>query len=460
MGQLFGTDGVRAVPGRYPLVEGVVARIAEAAARLLLDKSSAGQDPLVVMGRDTRGSGPALSRWLSRGFAAAGCRTLDLGVAPTPAVAYIVPRLGALAGVVVSASHNPAEFNGIKFFTADGYKMPAELEEAVEKALASLGRDGRRPAKSDGPEDGSGLLKRYEDFLRSTFPACLDLCGLRLVVDCAHGAAARIAPALFENLGAQVTALGCAPSGDNINAGCGALAPQRMQAAVRRCHADCGVSFDGDADRAIFADEKGDLLDGDALLCLAALHLNRNGLLRSRRIVLTVMSNYGLIKFLESKGISVETVPVGDRNVTEAIETGNLSLGGESSGHIIFRSFSSTGDGILTALQILAALREMGGTLSSHRAMFRPMPQVLENLSVERKVPLDRLPRLQSLARRCEKELRGDGRVFLRYSGTEPLLRIMVEGPRRSRIERMARRLAVAYWEETGACPRRRNCEN
>lgn len=451
MGQLFGTDGVRAVPGRYPFVEDVVTRLAETVARLLLQEFSSEQAPVVVMGRDTRGSGPTLGRWLRRGFAAAGCRTVDIGVAPTPAVAYLVPRLKALAGVVVSASHNPAQFNGIKFFTSDGYKMSPELEEAVEKVLASPGRNGRYAASSDRPgDDGSALVRRYEDFLRSTFPACLDLSGFRLVVDCAHGAASRIAPALFEKLGAEVIALGCAPSGDNINSGCGALAPQSMQAAVRRCHADCGVCFDGDADRAIFADEKGALLDGDALLCLAAWHLDRNGLLRSRRIVLTVMSNYGLIKFLERSGISVVTVPVGDRNVSEAIEAENLSLGGESSGHIIFRSFSSTGDGILTALQILAALREMGGTLSSHRAMFKPMPQVLHNLPVERKVPLERLPKFQHLARHCEKELRGSGRVFLRYSGTELLLRIMIEGPSRSRIERMARQLAAAYLEETG----------
>ena len=451
MSQLFGTDGVRGIPGTYPLVEGTVAEIAENAARLLAQETPAGgaQEPLVLMGRDTRDSGPAIGRWLAEGFAAAGCRTLDLGVVPTPAVAYLTRRAGALCGVVVSASHNPARFNGIKFFTRDGYKMSSEREEAVEKGLSPAGQ-ARLRRRGVRPESAAGLVRSYEEFLRSTFPATLDLSGMRLVVDCGHGAAARFAPPLFAGLGAEVKALGCSPDGRNINAACGALYPQRMAAAVRRFKADCGVSFDGDADRAIFADEAGRLLDGDALICLSALHLHRRGLLRSGKVVLTVMSNFGLIKFLESRGIGAVSVPVGDRNVTEAIDAEGLSLGGESSGHIIFRSFASTGDGILTALQTLAALRASGGRLSTYRNMFRPVPQVLKNLSVEGKVPLERLARLRELVRRCERELSGEGRVFLRYSGTEPLLRIMIEGPSRPRIEQMARQLAAAYLAETG----------
>jgi len=450
MAHIFGTDGVRGIPGCYPLTEGTVAEMADVAARLLMkQKRLTFGEALILMGRDTRGSGPALCRWLREGFAAAGCRTLDLGVAPTPAVAYLTPRVGALAGVVVSASHNPARFNGIKFFTRDGYKMSPKLEKAVENGLSPQGV-ARLPRRGVRPQAASALVRRYTDFLRSTFPPCLDLCGLRLVVDCAHGAAVRIAPPLFAGLGAEVVAVGCSPNGRNINAGCGALSPERMQDAVQRHKADCGVSFDGDADRAIFADEKGALLDGDHLLCLSALHLRRNGLLRSGKVALTVMSNYGLVKFLGREGISVVTVPVGDRNVTEAIERENLSLGGESSGHIIFRNFASTGDGILTALQTLAALRESGGRLSACRAMFRPIPHILKNLSMERKVPLELLPRLRALVRRCAAELRGEGRVFLRYSGTEPLLRIMIEGPSRPRIETMARQLAAAFLDETG----------
>jgi phosphoglucosamine mutase len=452
MTSLFGTDGVRGIPGRYPLDEGTAAEIAETVAGLLLRERGGavgGATPFVLLGRDTRESGRALSRWLVEGFAAAGCRTLDLGVIPTPAVAYLTPRLGALAGAVVSASHNPAKFNGVKFFTGDGYKMPPELEAKVEQGLSPEGkaRPRRRGARA---EDAGVLARSYEDFLRSTFPAWLDLTGLRIVMDCANGAASRIAPPLLAGLGAQVLTLGCAPDGRNINSGCGALSPQRMQAAVRRRRADCGVCFDGDADRAIFADEKGQLLDGDNLICLSAMALHRRGLLHGSKVVLTVMSNFGFVRFLQRHGISVESVPVGDRNVTEAIDAEDLSLGGEASGHIIFRAFASTGDGILTALQTLAVWRDAGGRLSGLRQAYRPMPQIIKNLAVERKVPLERLPRLKALVGRCERALQGEGRILLRYSGTEPLLRIMIEGPSRRRIATMARRLADAYLDETG----------
>ncbi len=449
--KLFGTDGVRGIPGRPPLVPRAVQELAWVAARLLLrrrERRANGSAPLVLMGRDTRGSGPGLCRCLVAGLRAAGCRTLDLGVVPTPAVSYLAPRLGALCGVVVSASHNPAEFNGIKFFTGDGFKMGPDLEGEIERELSGPLRRLRGPA-SGWVEDGSRLVRRYADFLRSTFPPTLDLCGLRLVVDCAHGAAAGVAPGLFEALGARVIPIGCSPNGRNINEGCGALFPGVLREAVRRHRADCGVSFDGDADRTVFCDEKGGLLDGDSLICLAAMRLRRLGLLRSEAVVLTVMSNYGLTRFLRSQGISVVEVPVGDRHVTEAIERRSLSLGGESSGHIIFRRFALTGDGLLTAMQTLAALRESGRPLSVQRSLFRVVPQVLKNLEVEQRIPLEALPRLRRLIGRFERRLKGDGRILVRYSGTEPLLRIMIEGPSRSRIRSMAEDLAEAYREET-----------
>ena len=450
MPKLFGTDGVRGIPGRYPLDEGTVAEIGEAAARLLLGRAARnGSRPFILMARDTRGSGPALSRWLTEGFAAAGVRTVDLGVAPTPAVAYLAPASGALFGAVVSASHNPAKFNGIKFFTGDGTKMTPELEEEVEGRLSPEGRSRprRRGARA---EDGRALLRRYEDYLRSTFPPTMDLSGLRLVLDCGNGAAARIAPPLFAGLGAKVLTIGCSPNGRNINLGCGALETRRMRDAVRRWRADAGICFDGDADRAIFADERGHLLDGDQIICLNALRLQRLGLLRGAKVVLTVMSNFGLVRFLERRGIAAASVPVGDRNVTEALLAEGLSLGGEASGHIIFRSFASTGDGVLTALQTLTAWRESGGRLSACRRAYRPLPQLIKNVHVERRIPLERLPRFQALARRCEQALKGEGRVLLRYSGTEPLLRIMIEGPSRRRIETMARQLAAEYFREAG----------
>lgn len=453
--KIFGTDGVRGIPGRYPLLPQIVSRMAYSTARLLMRKAGLhanGTGPSVLMARDTRGSGPALCRDLIRGFSAAGARTIDLGVAPTPAVAYLTPRLGALCGVVVSASHNPAQFNGIKFFTRDGYKMAPELEEAIEKSLPPEGAEpGPLPRVPFPRQDGSGWMESYVDFLRSTFPPMSDLEGMTLVVDCANGAAFRIAPILLESLGARVIAVGCKPNGNNINDRRGALHPDEMRKTVLREGADAGICFDGDADRCLFCDEGGRLLDGDALIGLSALHLQRQGLLRSSKVVLTVMSNFGLIRFLRERGISAVCVPVGDRNVTEAIDRESLSLGGENSGHIIFRGFSCTGDGLLAALQTLAALKASGKPLSWHRRSYHAAPQIINNLKIEAagKPPLEDLPGLAALIKRCEKRLKGEGRVFVRYSGTEPLLRIMIEGPRPALIKGMARQLARTYLAET-----------
>jgi phosphoglucosamine mutase len=456
--RIFGTDGVRGIPGQYPLLPGMISGMAYLAARLLMRKGRVhvnGTAPAVLMARDTRGSGPRLCRDLVKGFSAAGARTIDLGVAPTPAVAYLTPRLGALCGVVVSASHNPAQFNGIKFFTSDGYKMTPELEDLIEKELPAVCAAGlpSLPAARGRlfREDGSRRLSDYVDFLRSTFPAMTDLGGMKLVVDCAHGAASRIAPALLESLGAKVVAIGCRPDGRNINERRGALHPAEMSRIVVQEGADAGICLDGDADRCLFSDEKGRLLDGDALICLSAMHLLERGLLRSNKVVLTVMSNLGLIRFLRTHGVSVVSVPVGDRNVTEAIDKESLSLGGENSGHIIFRSFASTGDGLLTALQTLAALKASGKPLSWHRRSYHATPQIINNLKLKtaRKTPLQDLPRLTSLIGRCEKRLGEEGRVFVRYSGTEPLLRIMLEGPKAPLIRRMARDLARTYLAET-----------
>jgi phosphoglucosamine mutase len=446
--RLFGTDGVRGIPGREPLTTANVAKIAAIAARLMKERQGVnGSTPFILMGRDTRGSGPELARALVSGFAAAGCRTVDLGVIPTPGVAYLVPRHGALCGVVISASHNPAEFNGIKFFDGDGFKMDPLTEDRIETKL----RLEPEPKASGKAEDGAPWRQGYLDFLKSTFPATLDLSGMKLVVDCANGAASGYAKALFESLGAQVFALSCSPNGRNINADCGALYPAAMQKEIVRRKADCGVCFDGDADRALFADETGALLDGDALICFSAGRLRRQGLLHNDRVVLTIMSNIGLVNCLKEQGVGVTSVPVGDRNVTEAIEREHLSLGGEASGHIIFRRFAATGDGMLTGLQTLAALRESGRPLSDVRKLFRTVPQILQNLEVERKPPLETLPRVKALVKKLETELKGSGRIVLRYSGTEPLLRIMIEGPSQSRIKAMAQEIADVFLAETTA---------
>lgn len=448
--RLFGTDGVRGIPGQEPLTESNVRRIAAIAAKIMQQGVKRnGTAPAMLIGRDTRGSGPSLLRAVVAGFADSGVRAIDLGVIPTPGVSYLVPRQGAIGGAVISASHNPAEFNGVKFFDAAGYKMDPDTEDRIEAILKTeKTRFGGTGAKA---ESGAKLSRGYVDFLKSTFPATTDLSGLRLIVDCANGAASAFAPALFESLGAEVFPLSCAPDGKNINAGCGALHPSAMSKEVRRRRADCGVCFDGDADRAIFADETGALLDGDAIICFSAQRLRRQGLLKKDAVVLTIMSNVGLVNALNEQGIRVVSVPVGDRNVTEAIEKDGLSLGGEASGHVIFRRFAATGDGMLTALQTLAALRDSGKPLSNVRKAFRAVPQVLVNLRVAAKPRLDSLGSVQALVKKIESELGDNGRVVLRYSGTEPLLRIMIEGPSRSRVKELAKQLADAFEEEVAS---------
>lgn len=450
--RLFGTDGVRGIPGREPLTVGTIERIAYHAARALLRRSGMqanGVRPRLALGRDTRGSGPALARRLARGFAAAGVETLDLGVIPTPGVSYLTPRLGCFGGVVVSASHNPAEYNGIKFFDALGFKMAPALEHEVERAVA----DGRPLPGARGSSalvDGRARAALYSDFLRSAFPATLSLDGVRLVVDCANGAAAAFAPRLLESLGAEVFAVGVTPDGRNINLGCGALAAENMGREVRRHKAHAGVAFDGDADRALVCDERGALLDGDAVIGAAATRLLSRGSLRGGKVALTVMSNYGLIRYLGAKGVAVVTTPVGDRHVTEAIEREGLSLGGENSGHVVFRDFAPTGDGILTALQTLAAWRESGRPMSALRRLYAPTPQTLLALRVARKPALDGLKKTSGAIARAGRALAGRGRVFVRYSGTEPVLRVLVEGPSKSENSKIARAIAGIYFAETG----------
>jgi len=453
MGALFGTDGVRGIPGFEPLTVPTVRRLGAVAAAAFLERrgrSGPGEDenaPCIVLGRDTRRSGERLARSLTQGFADAGCRTLDAGIVPTPAVACLARHYGAVGGVVVSASHNPPEFNGIKFFTGEGFKAPPETEEKIERLLRGGG-----PAPGRAAARGLSKLLRareavreYLDFLRSTFPTMSDLRGLRLVVDGANGAASAIAGGLFRSLGAEVFEIGCSPDGRNINVGCGALDTRSMRREVLRRRADCGISLDGDADRAVLADERGRLLNGDVLIAMSAVHLHEKGLLRGDKVVLTVMSNFGLIRYLRERGIGSIQVPVGDRNVTDAIEESGCCLGGESSGHIVFRRLAPTGDGLLTALQTLGVLVESGRPMSRFRSLYRSYPQVLRNVRVQERVPLGELGEFERGLRSAQKRLSGRGRVFVRYSGTEPLLRILVEGPDRKEVRRISDDLARAF---------------
>ncbi|MBI3299849.1 MAG: phosphoglucosamine mutase [Elusimicrobia bacterium] len=444
MTKLFGTDGVRGIPGTEPLTPATVRRLARLCAKGFLARRPT-RDPFCLLGRDTRGSGPALARALADGFAAAGVRTVELGVVPTPVVSYLTPRRGALCGVVVSASHNPPEFNGIKFFTECGRKVSPELEAEVERGLPRSADPGARRARLE--RDGSAA-EQYLDFLVSTLPAHEDLSGLRVVFDGSNGAASDLGPRLLRRLGCEVTTLGCRPDGTNINRGCGALETGLLSRTVAARKADCGIAVDGDADRCVLADETGRLLDGDALIALSALHLRDLGLLRGDTVVLTVMSNLGLVDFLRREGIASVQVPVGDRNVTEALDQGDFVLGGENSGHVVFRRLAPTGDGLLTALQTLAAWRARGGLLSGARRLYRTFPQVLLNVRVSRRVPLEKLPTFQSELKRAERSLKDSGRVFVRYSGTEPLLRILVEAEDRGMTKELSGRLAAAFKRE------------
>ena len=444
MSGLFGTDGVRGIPGTEPLTPPTVRRLARLAGTLLLSRRER-RSPFVLLGRDTRSTGPALARALAEGFAASGVRTVDLGVVPTPTVSYLTPRRGALCGVVVSASHNPPEFNGIKFFSDCGRKLGPELEVELEKRLARCADPGRRAVRLE--KDASGG-REYLDFLRSTVPPHEDLSGLKVVFDGANGAASAVGPELLRELGCQVSLVGCRPDGKNINRACGAMETEALRREVVRRGADCGIAVDGDADRCVLSDEKGRLLDGDSLIALSAMHLRNEGILRGDGVVLTVMSNLGLVEYLRGHGISSVQVPVGDRNVTEALDRYDLVLGGENSGHVVFRRFAPTGDGLLTALQTLAAWRVRGGRLSSVRGLYRVFPQVLLNVRVSKRVPLEDLKEFQSELERAQRALKDSGRVFVRYSGTEPLLRILVEAEDRKLTRSVSGRLAEVFKRE------------
>lgn len=446
---LFGTDGVRGIPGQGPLTPESVRALAYHAAKVLLERQGVkvnGRAPLIAVGRDTRGSGPALLRSLISGFSAAGVRVLDLGVIPTPAVSYLAPRLGCFAGAVISASHNPAEYNGIKFFDGAGFKMAPALEYEVEGRM----KLPAPPAIPRPPFAAADRAAIYVDFLKSAFPATLDLDGARIVVDCAHGAAAAFAPKLLAGLGAEVFAIGVKPNGRNINAGCGATATEAMRREVKRRRAHAGLALDGDADRALICDERGDLLDGDALIAAAAARLLRRGALKGGKVAVTVMSNFGLLTYLSSLGVDAVTTPVGDRYVTEAIERDGLSLGGENSGHIVFRDFAPTGDGMLTGLQTLAAWRESGKPMSALGRLYKATPQILRAIRVTNKPAIAALGRTSAAIAAATRTLAGRGRVFVRYSGTEPVLRVLVEGPKAAENRRLADGIAKIYLTETG----------
>jgi phosphoglucosamine mutase len=438
--RLFGTDGIRAPFGRFPLDEPTVTRLGEEVGRLLTANGS--PDPEVLMGGDTRASTPRLASWLGAGLRRAGARTRFAGVVPSPGIAFLTRQRGLAAGISISASHNLPPDNGIKLIDSEGFKWSVQQEAALEQALleARSGAVGGVEPPRTEPE----LAAAYAEHLLALLPGPRPLAGLRIALDLAHGAATPFAPELFRRLGAEVEAICDRPDGENINAGCGSTHPERLAEITVDGGFHLGVAFDGDADRAVLIDERGEVRDGDAILFLWARDLLTAGELRPAKVVATSMSNLGLEEALGELGIEVIRCDVGDRVVVETMRQQGIRLGGEQSGHIVDLHLSSTGDGLITALKVAHLVRRSGGPLSPLLEGFRRFPQILRNLPVDQKPDLDRLPSVQVAAEAVRSRLGDRGRLVLRYSGTEPLARVMIEGPDEETIEAMAEELLGA----------------
>ena len=432
----FGTDGIRGEVGKPPITADFFLKLGWAAGTVLVD----GKRGKVVIGKDTRISGYMFESVLEAGLTAAGVDAVLLGPMPTPAVAYLTRTLRATAGIVISASHNPYTDNGIKFFTGDGGKLSDDVELAIEAAIDSTMQtvSSTNIGKAVRVDDAAG---RYIEFCKSTVPPNMTLQGLRIVVDCAHGATYHIAPSVLSELGAEVVPIGCAPNGLNINAGFGPLAPGALRDAVRERRADLGIAFDGDGDRVMMVDAGGEIVDGDELLFIIAEDRHAGGRLNGS-VVGTVMTNRGLEMALRSRGIGLHRAKVGDRHVMELMREHGSVVGGESSGHIICLDCVTTGDGIVSALQVLHALVRSGRTLCEARQGMSKYPQTLRNVQLAKRIDLESDIALQSAIAAAEADLGTDGRVLLRVSGTEPIVRIMVEGASHVEVEEHADRLA------------------
>jgi len=440
--ELFGTDGVRGRANVHPMTADMALQLGRAVAHLFRRESK--DRHRIIIGKDTRLSGYMFEDALAAGICSMGVDVLQVGPMPTPGMAFLTADMRCEAGVMISASHNEYQDNGIKFFSRDGFKLPDELERRIEGWIA-----GNELDRLTAPPDDIGRAKRIEDaagryvvFLKKTFPMELTLDGLRVVLDCANGAAYQVGPTVLEELGAEVFTLGVEPNGRNINDNCGSLFPERTMRKVHEVRADVGIALDGDADRCVMICEKGNLVDGDAVLALCAADLVARGGLKGGAIVATVMSNLGLEKALEPLGVGLVRTQVGDRYVVEAMRAGGFNLGGEQSGHMIFLDHNSTGDGLITALQTLAIMKRRERPLSELLSGFTRFPQKLVNVQVAEKRPLESLPEMLDAVRKVEAELGELGRVLIRYSGTEPKARIMVEGEHEGRVAEMARDLA------------------
>ncbi len=462
----FGTDGMRGVANVAPLDPETLVRLGKAIAKVLLKQSGRHR---VLIGKDTRLSGYMIETALAAGITSAGADVLLVGPIPTPGVSYLTRSMRAQAGIMISASHNPYEDNGIKIFGGDGFKLADDMEAEIEamldlssfmqaQAAQAKGVEGDRRAEEGTLASSdigkatriSDALGRYTVYLKNCFARELTLEGLKLGLDCANGAAYLLAPQTFSELGAEVVSRGVSPNGRNINAGFGSLYPEIVRKLVLEHNLDIGIALDGDADRAILVDEKGNVLDGDMILALCAIDLKKRGLLRQQKVVATVMSNLGLEKVLNEHGIQVERVQVGDRYVLERMLQIGSQLGGEQSGHLIFSNESYSGDGTLTALMALAVMQREGKTLSELNSGFQRFPQKIINIDVASKPPLETITPLQKLVEEKEQDLRDTGRLLIRYSGTENKVRVMVECEDDQACKKHAEDLADVLRREIG----------
>src|SRR5215471_4424107 len=453
MTKLFGTDGIRGIAGEFPLDQHTIKSIGRS---LVLNLGAElGRAPSIVTGRDTRESGKAIEGALTAGAKGQGAMVQSSGVITTPGVAFLARSIPFDAGVVISASHNPYRDNGIKIFSPSGKKLADEVERRIEIDIAEWTQSRRSGdpilGDAEAPDVKDEYDRLYQDYLATEVGNGLDLTGFRLAIDCANGAAYKIAPAVFGGLGADVTLIGAEPDGRNINEGCGSLHPELLRATVVDKHLDIGIAFDGDADRVLFVDSNGMVVDGDHMMLILAEHLKSRGRLNANVVVTTVMSNIGLEIALRERGIGMVRTSVGDRYVLEELLSLGASLGGEQSGHVIFPGISLAGDGIITAIELLRAVSEAGRPLAELASKLERYPQVLVNLRVRHKPPMESMPGVRSIIDDGEKSLQGQGRVLVRYSGTENLARVMSEGQNDAEIRHQADRIAAAIRAEIGA---------
>ena len=450
MGSLFGTDGIRGKANVEPMTPEWMVKLGRAAAYVLSSRGA--RNHPIVIGKDTRISGYMLESALVSGICSMGMNALYTGPLPTPGVAFITRSLRATAGIMISASHNPYSDNGIKFFQTDGFKLSDDIEDEIEALVGSSEVDKIRPTgqgvgKARRMETAVG---RYMEFAKSSFPRGMTLDGLRIVVDCANGAAYKVGPGVLQELGAQVIELGVNPNGTNINDGFGALYPEKMRVEVIKTQADIGIAFDGDADRVIFSDENGNEIDGDHIMGMVALQAMEDGVLSKNTLVTTVMSNLGLDIAMRKYGIDLVKTPVGDRYVVEEMKQHGYNVGGEQSGHLVFLDHNTTGDGLISALQVLAILKRRELRFSKLTSVVKKLPQVIHNVKIREKRPLDSMKEVTKTIADIESKLQDTGRVLIRYSGTENVVRVMLEGEDERKINEWSQEICAQIQKEIG----------